>query len=58
MLYGPEKSCWYYKDGKAYLTNNGYSYMENTLLMYPAKKAKQDSFADGISTFYVFTICK
>ena len=51
MLYGPEKSCWYYKDGKAYLTNNGYSYMENTLLMYPAKKAKQDSFAMGYPRF-------
>lgn len=51
MLYGPEKSCWYYKDGKAYLTNNGYSYMENTSLMYPAKKAKQESFAMGYPRF-------
>lgn len=51
LLYGPEKDCWYYENGKAYFTENGYSYHENSLLIYPAKKAKQDTFAMGSPRF-------
>ena len=40
MLYGPEKSCWYYKDGKIYLTITDILIWKKYILDVSGKKNK------------------